>query len=213
MAKVVGPLLSMDASGSIAGTQVYAKWRGVPYVRQKVTPANPKTADQTKTRSVFTWLAAIWKLLDPASQAPWTASAKGQPYTNRNAFMGRNVKLLRGGTDITAMILSPGANGGLAAATATAAGGAGEITGTMVPPTLPSGWATTNARMVAINSQDPHSDTKYTSFAAVDAATPFAPSITGLAAGTYEVFMWFEYTKPDASIAYGPSTSTTATAT
>jgi len=51
VAKVVGPLMSMDASGGYAGAMVFAKWKGRAYVRQLVTPANPHSADQEAARN------------------------------------------------------------------------------------------------------------------------------------------------------------------
>lgn len=51
MAKVSGPLMSMDASGGFGGTLVFTKWKGRPVVRQLVTPSNPQSADQTIARN------------------------------------------------------------------------------------------------------------------------------------------------------------------
>jgi hypothetical protein len=48
MAKVIGPLMSIGASGKLANTLVYDK-RG--FVREYVIPANPQTAAQTLTRN------------------------------------------------------------------------------------------------------------------------------------------------------------------
>lgn len=53
MAKVVGPLMSMDASGKFAGTLVFGKWKGRPVVRQLVTPANPQSAGQQASRNAI----------------------------------------------------------------------------------------------------------------------------------------------------------------
>lgn len=50
MAKVSGPLMSMDASGKIGDAIVFSKWKGQNYVRQWLKPANPQTADQGDTR-------------------------------------------------------------------------------------------------------------------------------------------------------------------
>lgn len=51
MAKVSGPLMSMDASGAFGGTLVFGKWKGRPTVRQLVTPSNPQTANQMASRN------------------------------------------------------------------------------------------------------------------------------------------------------------------
>lgn len=58
MAKVSGPLMSMDASGSFAGAIVFGKWKGRNVVRQLVTPSNPQTAAQTAVRNAMRVLAA-----------------------------------------------------------------------------------------------------------------------------------------------------------
>lgn len=58
MAKVSGPLMSMDASGKFANTLVFSKWKGRPVVRQLVTPSNPQSASQQTARNAMRVLAA-----------------------------------------------------------------------------------------------------------------------------------------------------------
>jgi len=58
MAKVSGPLFSMEASGKFAGALVFGKWKGRPTVRQLVTPANPMSADQETARNAVRVLGA-----------------------------------------------------------------------------------------------------------------------------------------------------------
>lgn len=53
MAKVTGPLMSMDASGKLGDAIVFAKWKGQNYVRQFVIPANPQSASQGDQRIVI----------------------------------------------------------------------------------------------------------------------------------------------------------------
>jgi len=57
MAKVSGPLMSLSASGKFGGALVASIWKGRPYMRQLVTPANPKTTGQKTVRSVLGTLA------------------------------------------------------------------------------------------------------------------------------------------------------------
>src|SRR3972149_2553174 len=52
MAKVTGPLMSMSASGKFAGSLVFADRLGTNVVRELVTPANPKSADQATARNI-----------------------------------------------------------------------------------------------------------------------------------------------------------------
>ena len=51
MAKVTGPLMSLDASGTVANTTVFSKWKGRNYVRLRVIPFNTNTALQQAVRS------------------------------------------------------------------------------------------------------------------------------------------------------------------
>lgn len=72
MAKVTGPLMSLDASGTVGNTATFSKWKGRNYVRLRVTPQNPQTADQasgrTKLGAVGQALSAILtRAKDPLS--------------------------------------------------------------------------------------------------------------------------------------------------
>lgn len=58
MAKVIGPLFSMDASGAFGGALVFGKWKGRNVIRQLVTPANPNSADQETSRNAMRVLGA-----------------------------------------------------------------------------------------------------------------------------------------------------------
>lgn len=51
MAKVTGPLMSMDARGKFAGTLVFSAWKGRNTVRQLVIPANPQSQIQQDARN------------------------------------------------------------------------------------------------------------------------------------------------------------------
>jgi len=52
MAKVTGPLMSMDASGSFGGAMVHGNRLGTHVVRALVTPANPMSANQEIARNI-----------------------------------------------------------------------------------------------------------------------------------------------------------------
>jgi hypothetical protein len=53
MAKTTGPLFSLTASGTVGNTITYANWKGRPYVRRRVIPLNPMTADQAVVRNAM----------------------------------------------------------------------------------------------------------------------------------------------------------------
>lgn len=63
MAKVTGPLMSLDASGSVGGVTVFAKWKGRNYVRGLVTPKNPESNDQAKVRTILGAVGKVNKVI------------------------------------------------------------------------------------------------------------------------------------------------------
>lgn len=207
MAVVTAPLLSFTASGQIAKTQVYASWKGRPYVRRLVVPSNPRSTDQTKTRNTFTWLSNVWRTAPADFTAAWDAFAKGKVLTGRNALFSKNISNLRDQADLSGIVLSPGAAGGLTV-TPGLTGGSGTITLALTAPSpLPSGWTIIKAVGVAILDQDATMDTSYQVYAADDASTPYSVVISGLAAGDYVAGGWFVYQRSALAtdLAYGAS--------
>src|SRR6185369_719558 len=211
MARNTAPLLSFGAGGQIGKTMVFASWRGVPYTRRYVVPANPNTDSQQATRGVFSWLNASWKLMAPGAQAAWTAYAKGKPLTDRNALIKFNLFPLRGtdgspATDLSGFIASPGSGGGLAPASLTPADLTGHHLGlTLVAPSLPTDWTITKAHFLAFKQQDANSATFYTSYYAFDATSAYTADLDLGSAMTAAAYAWFEYMKPDGTTAFGTS--------
>lgn len=68
MAKTVGPLMSMDASGAFGGTMVFSKWKGRNYVRQLVIPANPQSQAQEDARNAQRCAAAGQRWLNATAE-------------------------------------------------------------------------------------------------------------------------------------------------
>ena len=92
MARVTGPLFSLEASGTIAKTATFAKWKGRQYVRQRVVPSNPRTAGQVAVRAALTFLAQVWKLISPINQATWDVAAKQASVSPFNAYLAFNAR-------------------------------------------------------------------------------------------------------------------------
>lgn len=87
MAKVTGPLMSMDASGTLGGAIVFSKWKGIPVVRQWVKPANPNTAGQQAVRAVFQKATQLYKALSGADVAAWARRAAGLKMSGYNLLV------------------------------------------------------------------------------------------------------------------------------
>lgn len=206
MAKPTGPLLSLGASGTIAKTLTYSKWKGRPYIRTRVIPANPQTTEQTKTRNAFSWASDQWKNAPTLGRSPWNRFAQGQVLSGRNAFIGRQTNALRAVTVVDTWIGSPGAKGGLAPSTVVLTPAALQMTVDVTAPTPPTGWTLTSAVVALLEQQDPQTDTGINMAVLEDLAAPFSLVFTGLEAATvYVASAWLQWLKPDASIAYGAS--------
>jgi len=214
MAKLTGTLFSLGGRGQLAKALVYAGWRGIAYVRQYVTPSNPDSAGQQATRKPFRLMSDFWKYFGPLAQSPWDAFATGKKFTGRNAFIGENVSVLRGETDMDLFTGSPGARGGPAAAQISAAtgGASGEIDVTFVYPTLPTGWAVANVIAYAFPAQNPTALFVGPIIEDSDAAPATSVTLTGLPAATAcEVVGFIEYTRPDGGLAYSVGVTDQAT--
>ncbi len=217
MAKIQGPLLSMGGSGQIGHSQVYATWKGRPYARRYVIPANPQSTEQTKTRTVFSLLNDMWRLAPASFQAPWTAFASGKVLTNRNAFVSRNIKLLRPKgfpalDTLEGLFFSPGAKGGLSAAPVITTPATNIVFTTDPPDPLPSGWTVVGYIGAAVAEQDPQAggQPEILVDSAVDPGpgNPWVVALTVPAAGDYSAAAWFVFQRSASStdLAYGPAT-------
>jgi len=211
MAKLAAPLLSFSAAGQIGNAQVYSKWKGVPYARRYVIPANPNSSGQQSTRNTFSWLNSVFKFAGPFLQAPWTAYAKGKPLTDRNALIQSNLPLLRGAANPDDFVGSPGANGGIVATSISAADGGSQVANvTLGVPSVPTDWTITDSIAVLIPAWTDITTADGTTYEGHSGDATGSVDVTGVA-GNMVVVGWFEMTKPDGTTAYGPSLGTTLT--
>ena len=212
MAKVTAPLLSFGASGSLAKSLVYSKWKGRPYTRRHVIPANPQTTAQTLTRNAFASANNIWKIGGTLLRSPWDRFATGQVLTGRNKFFGSYVSENRGQTDLLSWNMSPGAKGGLPLVSVVASSpGVNDILLTCVTPTPPTGWTVTSTVGMVIRDQDPQTGLFFetTEDEDIGGLLPLLPGLT--TAVLYVCGAWIKWAKPDGSVAYSVAAMTTFT--
>lgn len=213
MAKTVAPLLSFEGSGQIAKTQVYATWKGRPYVRRYTIPANPNSSEQQLTRNTFKFLTNLFKYFPGSALDAWNLYADSSRITSRNAFIKLNNGPLREETDLNNLIISPSARSGIIASAMVLTPGVGQITVDLTAPSLPTGWTVTQAFAAAVRDQDPQTEAFYEVTAGSDAAAPWSIVLAGLDTELYQVGGWFQFTRPDGTFAYGQSLMDTATPT
>jgi len=114
MAKVTGPLMSMDARGQLGKTLVYLGWKGLKTVRSFVVPANPKTAGQAGQRTLMSDGVDAWHdtRLTGADKTAWDRFAKtlSSAMSGFNAFVrqyinvdiaGKTWVLMFGGAEVS----------------------------------------------------------------------------------------------------------------
>lgn len=99
MAKVTGPLMSMDARGALGKAIVFMGWRGVKDVRMYHKPSNPKTEDQLAWRALFSDAVNFYQSLDPADQSAWRRSASGKPLSGYNLMIKYVLAVLKATED------------------------------------------------------------------------------------------------------------------
>ena len=91
MVKVKGPMMSLGATGTLAGAITFGSWKGRPCVRERVTPSNPKSGGQVGRRAMFTFLSKAWAALSSADKATWQALADQLVALPSNAYIAYNM--------------------------------------------------------------------------------------------------------------------------
>ena len=95
MVKVQGPMFSLGASGKLGGTIVFSKWKGRPYVRELVTPSNPKSGGQVSMRAMMKFLSQEWSGMSAGAKTSWQDPADAGVVSTFNAFVSANLELNR----------------------------------------------------------------------------------------------------------------------
>lgn len=82
--------MSLDASGTIANTLVFSKWKAKNYVRLRVDPYNPKAAYQTGVRTSMTWAVHYWSrgsYITAAQKTWWGTYAEPEGISGFNRYV------------------------------------------------------------------------------------------------------------------------------
>ena len=95
MARVTGPLFSVDASGTVAGAVVFSRWKGRSYVRKHAIPSNPNSVKQVSVRAALRFLSQAWSAATVGNKASWLELAEATKISNFNAYLQHNMRLHR----------------------------------------------------------------------------------------------------------------------
>lgn len=99
MAKVKGPLFSIDARGQIAKAMVFGGWKGIPWVREWFIPQNPNTQAQIDLRLIFSQGVQGWQGISGSDQTDWQTAveATGKTWSGFNFYMSEYIQSMRDG--------------------------------------------------------------------------------------------------------------------
>jgi hypothetical protein len=90
MVRLAAPALSIDASGSLAESIVFSKWKGRNYARTRVIPSNPRSGGQVGIRAMFMFLTKQWAGLTAGNKATWNDRAAAGNVSPFNGFVQYN---------------------------------------------------------------------------------------------------------------------------
>lgn len=76
MAKLKGPILSLDATGSIGKAFAVSHWKGQPKAIKHFKPRNPRTTTQQDNRDIYSYAVMAWQSMDAADKEDYNQSAK-----------------------------------------------------------------------------------------------------------------------------------------
>ncbi len=91
MASVIFSPIISQIRGKTAEV-VFSAWKGIAYIRRRVTPANPRTVAQTAQRDIMRRWVSRWHDLEEQIKDECKRLIKGLPLSGFNAFIGRNVE-------------------------------------------------------------------------------------------------------------------------
>jgi hypothetical protein len=93
VARLIGPLLSTSASGTLAGVLTYQTDHRGTHVRKTQIPSQPRTRPQLSRRAVMRYLVHAWTPgLTKADRETWAVPDGGPGPTAYNNFCGVNAR-------------------------------------------------------------------------------------------------------------------------
>lgn len=183
MATVKGPLFSVEASGTVASSIVFSRWKGRPVVRKHTVPSNPRSVLQISVRAVMRFLSTNYFNLTATEKAAWLSIANSDAISQINAFARHNA-------DRWTQFTFPRVTPVIAAGTApvmgiqTLTGGVGQVTVSTAITTPNDIWCMIICASLTTAFTPSRANAR---FVAAGTATPIAAVLIGLSPGTWFV--------------------------
>lgn len=203
MAKLTAPLFSLTASGTIANAITFSRWKGIPYARTRVVPANPNTTKQQEIRGVFHTLSEMWKRMPIEARLPFIHAVRGQPLTPRNKHVQVNAAALQNDANCDDLVMSIAGGNAIVPINATADDAAnGHVRCVCEAPAAPPGYTISYMSGVAMLDGDPSPMIVLPSYALDDPTPPYAWQIPCLVDGDYQAAIFAVWLRDSDAMAF-----------
>jgi hypothetical protein len=87
MAKIIGPLCSISAAGSLGDTITFQSVHGRPVARRHASPTNTPTPSQAARRASYAAGVTAWHALTAEEVSAWRLAGSLKALTGFNAFI------------------------------------------------------------------------------------------------------------------------------
>jgi len=212
MARLTAPLLSLAASGTIGDAITFSSWKGIPYARTRVIPANPNSVGQQEARGVFSTLNEMWKRMPQLARDPWQTWVSGQPLTARNKHIGENAGVMNGESDMDKLVMSVAGGQAVPPEGESFTPAALGMTCAATEPAAPPGYTLTSMIACMVPDGDPSPVLTVETVAQEDTETPFSILIENLLEVSYQCAIWCKWTRDsDSKVFYSTAVRAQAT--
>jgi len=110
MAKVLGPFYSLGVSGRIGDGYVMSSWRGIPYARQFVMPANRHTKRWEEVKALFARQNKRWATLTEEERQAWREFCKQRGILSPASGMFASYSFVAVDAGLPEPVLPPGSS-------------------------------------------------------------------------------------------------------
>ena len=173
----------MEASGTLADTITFAKWKGRAYARQRVIPTNPQSASQTGNRAMLSFLSKQWTNISTSDQATFDDDAESRSISPFNSYVSLNMARWKNYLPPSQTFTPAEASSALTVSTMTLTGGEAHVNIELTPSGGTSIWGFEIYRDTSAITNCNNSNC--IAVVEADGANAVEYNDTGLDAGTY----------------------------
>lgn len=210
MAKLVAPLLSFSAAGSVGPDLVVQRRARSASIGRKQIPTVQGTAAQLLTTDLYRWLGGFKKQMRATQLFGWQQYIIDGPRTHMSAVVEVNLRRLRGQSSLLPLLIVPGAGGSLPLTSLIITPFGAQLRGTWAYPEIPTGWTINGVFTQIFQNQSPYAPFVPPHVVTFRAWPNTQLARTGLTPGVeYVYYAWVSWNHPTKGLLYSASISAT----